>query len=299
MAIEFHLQMDEGPISIGSESKDYSQELRYFAHVDDGESKADVIAAAKTMTPAVTNGLVRSRISVPRRITFDTIYECVVEYVHPEQNSRMPPTQVDEFRLTVRSDYSNSQRMDFSLEARRYGAGGSQDQLSAVHERAIGVSQDGMIEGAYVSSSSASIVVETVKSGRVISSRYLLNCALAQGRVNGFPYKGFPKGTMMLTGFDANEQTQAGETVSAGYVPNWNLTFSFSFIPNSIATVALPSGTIRVPVEGHQLLDIFKVDKSIPFQVDGREAKYTWPEARWATVHRVREYEDFETLLGI
>lgn len=299
MAIEFHLQMDEGPISIGAESKDYSQELRYFAHVDAGESKADVIVAAKTETPSVTNGLVRSRISVPRRITFDTIYECVVEYVHPEQNSRMPPTQVDEFRLTVRSDYSNSQRMDFSLEARRYGAGGSQDQLSAVHERAIGVSQDGAIEGAYVSSSSASIVVETVKSGRVISSRYLLNCALAQGRVNGFPYKGFPKGTMMLTGFDANEQTQAGETVPAGYVPNWNLTFSFSFIPNSISTVALPSGTIRVPVEGHQLLDIFKVDKSIAFQVDGREAKYTWPEARWATVHRVREYEDFETLLGI
>ena len=298
MAIAFHLQMDEGPISIGSESKDYSQELRYFAHVDDGESKADVIAAAKTQTPSVANGLVRSRISVPRRITFDTIFECIVEYVHPEQNSRMPPTQVDEFRLTVRSDYASSQRMQFSLEAKRYGPTG-QDSLNQVHERAIGVSENGSIEGAYVSVSSASVVVETVKSGRFISSRYLLNCALAQGKVNGFPYKGFPKGTMMLTSFDATEQTQAGETVSAGYVPNWNLTFSFSFTPNSISTVQLATGPVRVPVEGHQLLDIFKVDKDIEFQVGGRAVNYPWPEAQWATVHRVREYEDFETLLGI
>ena len=96
----------------------------------------------------------------------------------------------------------------------------------------------------------------------------------------------------MLTSFDATEQTQAGETVSAGYVPNWNLTFSFSFIPNGISTVQLATGPVRVPVEGHQLLDIFKVDKDIEFQVGGRAVNYTWPEAQWATVHRVRGYEE-------
>ncbi len=299
MAIEFHLQMDEGPLSIGAESQDYAQELRYFAHVSEKESKNDVINAAKEETPSSLNGLVRTRISVPRRITFDTVFECIVEYVHPSQNSNSAPTQVGEFRMTVRSDYSSSQRMDFSLEARRYTAGQDPVQLTSVQNRAIGVQPNGTIEGAHVSTASAAVIVETVKAGTQVSTRYLLNCALAQGRVNGFPYKGFPKGTMMLTNFDASEQAQPGETVPSGYVANWNLTFSFSFIPNSIANIALENGRVRVPVEGHQLLDVFKTDAIMPMQVQGQEVEFPWPIAQWATVHRVREYEDFETLLGI
>lgn len=296
--------MDEGPYSIGAESKDYSRELRYYAHVDDGENQADVAAAALTQTPGAVHGLIRNRVSVPRRITFDTIFEVIVEYIHPEKKKDQKPTTVDEVKVSVRSSYGSTMDMDFSLEAKRFYPGEKALKLSEVHERAIGVTEDGFITGTPVSVSGVDVVVETIKAGSVVSARYLLNCALSQNKVNKFPYKGFPKGTLRLTNFDAIEQGSPGDEVQAGYTPNWNLTFAFLFMPNQTATVLMKDDEgsekkVRVPYKGHEILDIFKVNKEVSFEVNGKEASYSWPEAKWATVHRVYEYEDFETLLGI
>ena len=304
MAIEFHLQMDEGPYSIGAESRDYSRELRYYAHVDDGEDQSDVAEAALSGTPGIIDGLIRKRVSVPRRITFDTIFEVIVEYGHPERKRDQRPLAVDEVKVSVRSSYGSTMQMDFSLEAQRFQAGEKAVKLEGVHERAIGVDEDGYIQGVPVSVGGADVVVETIKPASRVTARYLLNCALSTNKVNRFPYKGFPKGTLRLTGFDSTEQGSPGDRVQADYVPDFNLTFSFSFQPNQIANVLMKDDAgeeknVRIPYKGHELLDIFKVNKEIELEVNGKQLSYSWPEAKWATVHRIFEYEDFETLLGI
>lgn len=307
MAITFQLQMDEGGETEGATPDTYRKELKYFAHVTEQESHAQVRAAAKEQLPVTYFNLIRTSITVPRRITFDTIFEVVVEFKHPGNAGTARPLNTGDVRVSIRSEGGPSQNLKFSFDAIRLTPG--QDPLKVEDQmaRAIGLQEDGSVSGVDVEANAIMVIVETLKSGNLVTPRYLLDAAGAKGKVNGFPYKGFPRGSLRLVNFDANEQVNPDPS---NRTADWALNFAFHFeapvrgkIPMYVpAANANQQGTFtQVPFqkEGHWYLDVFKSEVGVPFQGAGIDSEYGFPVTLWATLHQIYEYEDFETMLGI
>lgn len=313
MAIRFELQMDEGGESEGLTPDTYDKELRYWAWADNGESHAQVRQAAKSELPTRYFNLIRSTVSVPRRVDFDKVFEVVLEFRHPGGGG-VPnaPVAVDDVRVSLRSGGGTTVKQYFSLEAQQFIPGGDDAKpvnLTDANKRVIGA-KGSTVTGVDVDATSIELVVETVKSGTVVTDAYLVRCALARGRVNGFPYKGFPKGTLRLTSYDAVEQTDPGTSTAtpADAPPDWSITFVFDVKPNSRGKLVMKDldgeeHTVPYQKEGHWLLDphigFEWVDLPSATNPGDVPQSYQAPVMRWATMHRLFEYEDFESILRL
>lgn len=307
MAITFQLQMDEGVETEGSTPDAHRKELKYFAHVTDGEDHAAVRAAAKTDLPSTYFNLVRQSVTVPRRITFDTIFEVIVEYKHPG-NIIPRPMESGDVRTSVRSEGGASVNVQFSHKAVRLVPNGVDPlKLDELHKRVIGLQDDGSVAGVEIEANAIMLTVEAVKPGTLVSPSYLLSAAASKGKVNLFPYKGFPTGSLRLMAFDASQRLNP-DPGDGTIVPDWNLNFAFHFSPPVSGKIPMYEPPAdeqsdgvwsEVPFykEGHHYLDIYKENLSVERQ-DGKD-DYAFPVALWATIHQIYEYEDFETLLSI
>lgn len=297
MAIEFVLQMDEGPETETGDTSGHRKELRYFAHVTEKEDHAAVRAAAKENLPVNYFDLVRTSITIPRRITFDTIFEVVVEYKHPGEAGIPKPRNAGDTRVSIRSEGGAAYQLLYSLDAILVTPKKAQSVSNDLSKRAINVGKDGQAQGIQVESNSIVIVVETIKDGGLVNERFLLNAASAKGKVNAFPYKGFPRGSLRLINFDAQQQANPG----GDYVPNWAMNFAFHFEPPHRGKAPMWDSDeeqfVQVPYqrEGHWLEDYTKIER--PSGAEGQ--RFLVPAAIQLTLHQIFEYEDFETLLGI
>lgn len=315
MTISFYLQQDEGGETEGLTPDTYEKTLRYFAHVTDNETYDQVRVAALNELPTRYFNLIRTSVSVPRRITFDTIYEVVLEFRHPGGGGYFAtPITIDDTKVTFRSSGDKTDIMKFSYEAFMLHPGNEKPVLlDAVQERAInleaGDTGETVIKGVDIDLTSITMVVETVKPGSVVTPRYLINCALARGKVNAFPYKGFPRGSLRLVSFEAAEQTNPGTSTSTPVdePPNWNLSFVFDFKPpvsGKMPMDDLQGNAEFVPYkfEGHWYFDARTVKKPALINVQKNvddQLKVNIPVMKYGMVHRIYEYEDFELLLQI
>ena len=126
-----------------------------------------------------------------------------------------------------------------------------------------------------------------------------------------------------MVSFDAVEQTDPGAQVQDGIEigpsgettytsnPNWSLTFTFDLKPNvrgKLKMVDYDGEESDVPYfkEGHWHLDAFFTKSEMETLIDPKDpatteddVKFFAPVMRWAKLHRIHDYEDFETLLGI
>lgn len=297
MAITFQLQMDEGPETETGETSGHRKELRYYAHVTEKEGHAEVREAAKDQLPISYYNLVRTSITIPRRITFDTIFEVVIEYKHPGEAGTPKPRDAGDTRVSIRSEGGGAYQLLYSLDAIEVSPSGALALSNDLAKRAINVGKDGQAQGVQVEGNNIIIVVETIKDGSLVSNQYLLNAASAKGKVNAFPYKGFPRGSLRLINFDAQQQANPG----GDYVPNWAMNFAFHFEPPYRGKAPMwdsnQDSFVSVPYqrEGHWLEDFYKIERP-----EGQQgAKFLVPAAIKLTLHQIYEYEDFETLLGI
>lgn len=299
MAIEFHLQMDEGPETESGDVGGHSKQLRYFAHVSEKETYAEVRDAAKDQTPRTYFNLVRTQITVPRRITFDTIFEVIVDYKHPGEAGTPSPQNAGDTRVSVRSEGGGQFQMLFSLDGIRVSPSGASSLSEELGLRAINVDKSGNPQGTPVEGNAIMIIVETLKEGASVTNDFILRAASAKGKVNAFPYKGFPRGSLRLVNFDAQQQANPG----GDYVPSWAMNFAFHFEPPYQGKAPMwdysKKEIVLVPYqrEGHWLEDYTKIDR--PFDDSTAGVKFVTPVATHLTLHQVHEYEDFETLLGI
>ena len=296
MAISFELQMDEGPETEAGEVSGHSKELRYFAHVTNKERHADVREAAKAELPINYFNLIRTSVTIPRRVTFDTIFEVILEFKHPG-DVQPKPRNAGDTRVSIRSEGGSQFQMLFSLNAIEVSPNSVVSLSDDLAKRGISVGKDGQARGVQVESNSIVIVVETIKSGALVNERFLLNAASAKGKVNGFPYKGFPRGSLRLINFDAQQQANPG----GGTVPDWSMNFAFHFEPSVRGKAPMwdtdQEKFVDVPYnrEGHWFEDYYRIEK--PEGAVGK--KFLVPAATKLTLHQIFEYEDFETLLGI
>lgn len=320
MAVTFELQMDEGPETEGVSLNSHEKTLRYYAYVDNGEGHAEVRAAAKQQLPTRYANLIRHSITVLRRITFDTVFELQVEFRHPGGSGfRSVPVNVDDVKVTIESVGSQvPEKMTFSKEAVLISPREDEPPvaLTEASKRVIGFNAEtGKFEGISYEGTSLIMHVETIKSGNVVTPRYLLNAAMARGKVNAFPYKGFPRGTLRLIRFSAAEQQDPGtsDATPGGSPPDWNLSFTFEIKPNWSGRVLMkdPSppegsdgiGEVPIRKEGHWHLEyIWTKGERVTYSVkapDGEDIHFDYPAVSHAILHRVFDYEDFQLLLQI
>lgn len=295
--------MDEGGEVEAGQNSGHRKELRYFAHVTEGEGHAEVRAAAKDELPVTYFNLVRTQISVPRRVTFDTVFEVIIEYKHPSQ-SKWKPTDAGDTRVSIRSDSGASVNMKFSRNAVRLTPENKDPiQLPAAYHRVIGLQADGSVQGVDVDGNAIVVIVDSIIDGSIVNQKYLLDAASAKGKVNSFPYKGFPRGTLRMIQFDAQQQQQVE---SGDYVPDWQVQFAFHFEPNIRSTLPMaslsddpdtPPSFVDVPYykEGHHYLDLFQQG----VKIESADIEYAYPVTLWATIHEIYEYVDFTSVLRV
>tara|TARA_R110002049_G_scaffold47902_4_gene138537 strand:+ start:13970 stop:14905 length:936 start_codon:yes stop_codon:yes gene_type:complete len=311
MAITFEEQWDEGGEVEGLSPDTYEKTLRYYAHCTDNETYSDVRTAAKAELPTKYFNLVRTSVAVPRRVTFDTVFEVILDFRHPGVPGWAAPSFVDDIKLTISSSGESGQTMKFSKEAQQVFPGSTAPvDLDEDHKRAIKVDKHGEVEGWPVDSTSMIVEVETIKSGDVVTPRYLIDCAKSRGKVNEYTYRGFPRGSLRLISFSAVEQVNPGTSTATDEVdaPSWTLKFAFDFRPEETGKIKMkPYEGASVEVdyrrEGHWLLDVFsspsKAEVNLPPGSGSTAIHYHYPVIRHALIHRLYDYEDFETLLQI
>lgn len=296
--ITFQLQMQEGAETEGGTPDTYRKELRYFAYVDGPEKKshADIRAAAKEQLPKTYFNLIRTQISVPRRIDFDSIFEVLVEYKHPTGTSRPRPMEAGEVRISVRSEGGSQERLNVSYDAIRVTPGNDPVQLERFAERFIG---QGTKEPGFVTqTNNVVVVVELIKPGTLVTQSYLVRCSEAVGKVNGFQYAGYPRGSLRLLNFEASQQLKIADDIT----PNYTMNFSFHYQrPFSGKIPLYDLGTkkfVETPItaEGHWFIDLTPTKIQQPAAGGGNTIIDAYTSC---TLHQVYQYEDFATLFGI
>lgn len=261
--------------------------LRYVCTTDSNELEPAVRAAMHSAAPATYEGLIKGPLELERG--GDDIWFAEVEYVPVTSPAARPKLEVDDVQWSITSGSGGTQKRVFSKELVSENATETKYEWSGTPaERVLGVSTnaDGAyeVEGIDTPIGEIAIEIKTTKSEADVTAGYLVTLADAakERSGNSLQWNVFPAKTLQLRTFSAVER--------AGTSPPYDITIGAVYSPN-LTSVSIGNGLSVSTKAGHDIIDVLFVRKTVnglPLSVPVR-----------AAVHRVVDYIDFATVLGI
>ena len=325
MAISVIKAWDEGPIKLGGKSG--SATVNWIASTDDpdNDTREDVIFAVYTYADPFYFDLTLDSVTLSERLSDnagEAHWAVQVGYKSPENKKEKPlkpkaPGTDQPARWSIRSSGGATMTRTKSLElvddtsSNILWRWDDDPTTNPLVLKLIGLeaNPDGNsasnfgLTGVPVPVGKIELVLTTVRPNEdVKNNSYLINLAehVAKQKVNDRVFLGFPKGSLQLTSLDASQRAKPeneNEDPDINDQP-WDVTLVMAYEPPvTVDTDTHPP--FDRDKEGHEYLDITYVDQEVKTLPVEPNLTIVIPVIQRMAIHRLFEYLDFKTALGI